>query len=44
MDLESGVGGFGLIVFGDGLPDDLEQVRNLIAHEPEVYEEFDIVG
>jgi hypothetical protein len=34
---------FGLISFSDGLPD-LERVRDLIGQEPQVVEEFDIVG
>ena len=35
---------FGLIVFGDDLPDDLDHIRHLIGREPEVYEEFDLLG
>ena len=35
---------FGLIVFGEDLPDGLERVRDLIGGEPDVYEEFDLVG
>ena len=34
---------FGLIVFGDALPADLETIRDLIGHEAEVYEEFDVL-
>jgi hypothetical protein len=35
---------FGLISYGDDLPDGLQQIRDLIGHEPEVFEEFDVVG
>jgi len=35
---------FGLIVFGDKLPVGLGDIRDLIGHEPEVYEEFDLLG
>jgi hypothetical protein len=35
---------FGLISFGDHLPDGLPQIRDLIGREPEVFEEFDVVG
>ncbi len=35
---------FGLISFDDDLPDGLQQIRDLIGHEPEVYEEFDVVS
>jgi len=34
---------FGLISFSEGLPD-LERVRELIGAEPQVAEEFDVVG
>jgi hypothetical protein len=33
---------FGLIVYGDELPD-LERVYGLIGRRPDVYEEFDVV-
>jgi len=33
---------FGLIVYGDELPD-LERVYGLIGREPDAYEEFDVV-
>jgi hypothetical protein len=32
---------FGLVVFGDELPEDVGQVRELIGTDPDVYEEFD---
>jgi hypothetical protein len=35
---------FGLIVFGNELPDGLDHIRDLIGREPEVYEEFDLLG
>jgi hypothetical protein len=35
---------FGLIVFGDELPDGLDRIRDLIGREPEVYEEFDLIS
>jgi hypothetical protein len=34
---------FGLLAFGDDLPAELERVRDLIGHEPEVFEEFDVL-
>lgn len=34
---------FGLIAYGDRVPGDLGRVRDLIGHEPEVYEEFDLL-
>ena len=34
---------FGLLSFGNKLPAHLELVRDLIGHEPEVYEEFDVL-
>jgi hypothetical protein len=34
---------FGLISFGDELPAGLDHVRDLIGHEPDVFEEFDLV-
>ena len=34
---------FGLIAYGDELPE-LEDVRGLIGREPDVYEEFDVIG
>ena len=34
---------FGLLAFGDSLPPGVRDVRDLIGHEPEVYEEFDVV-
>ena len=35
---------FGLILFGNELPESLHWIRDLIGHEPEVFEEFDVVG
>jgi len=35
---------FGLILFGDDLPEGIQQIRDLIGHEPEVFEEFDVVA
>jgi len=35
---------FGLIAFGDDLPNGLDHVRDLIGSEPDVYEEFDLVS
>jgi hypothetical protein len=32
---------FGLVVFGDELPEAVGLARDLIGHDPEVYEEFD---
>jgi hypothetical protein len=32
---------FGLIVFGDDLPDGLAPIRELIGHDADVFEEFD---
>jgi hypothetical protein len=32
---------FGLVVFGDELPEDVGRVRELIGTDPDVYEEFD---
>ena len=34
---------FGVIAFGDELPPGLETIRDLIGHEAEVYEEFDLL-
>ena len=34
---------FGLIAFGDDAPSDLERIRDLIGHEAEVFEEFDVL-
>ena len=34
---------FGLLVFGDELPEGLGWVRDLIGDDPSVYEEFDAV-
>ena len=34
---------FGLLAFGDTLPTELAAVRDLIGHEPDVYEEFDVL-
>jgi hypothetical protein len=34
---------FGLISIGDDLPMGLQQIRDLIGHEPEVFEEFEVV-
>jgi hypothetical protein len=34
---------FGLIAFGEEFPE-LENVRALIGREPDLYEEFDVVG
>ena len=34
---------FGLLAFGDDLPADLDRVRDLIGHEPDVFEEFDVL-
>lgn len=34
---------FGLILLGGTLPDGMERVRDLIGHEPEVFEEFDVL-
>ncbi len=35
---------FGLIFFGDELSPGIDHVRDLIGAEPDVYEEFDLVG
>ena len=35
---------FGLLAFGDELPAGVDGVRDLIGHEPEAFEEFDVVG
>jgi hypothetical protein len=35
---------FGLILLGGSLPDGMDVVRDLIGREPEVYEEFDLLG
>ena len=35
---------FGLLPFGEELPEDLDSVRDLIGHEPDVYEEFDVIS
>jgi hypothetical protein len=35
---------FGLIAFGNHLPDGLDRVRDLIGSEPDAYEEFDLLG
>jgi hypothetical protein len=32
---------FGLVAYGDELPDGLDRVRDLIGHDAGVYEEFD---
>jgi hypothetical protein len=32
---------FGLVVFGDELPEDVGRVRELIGADPDVHEEFD---
>jgi hypothetical protein len=32
---------FGLIAFGDVLPEEIAQARELVGREPDVYEEFD---
>jgi hypothetical protein len=32
---------FGLIVFGEVLPEEIAQARELVGREPDVYEEFD---
>jgi hypothetical protein len=34
---------FGLLAFGDELPDELQAVRDLIGSDPDVAEEFDVV-
>jgi hypothetical protein len=34
---------FGLLAFGDDLPPGVDRVRDLIGHEPEVFEEFDVL-
>lgn len=34
---------FGLIAFGDDPPSELERVRDLIGHEADVFEEFDVL-
>jgi hypothetical protein len=34
---------FGLIAFDDDPPSGLEHVRDLIGHEPEVFEQFDVL-
>ncbi len=35
---------FGLIALGDELPEGVSRVRDLIGREPEVFEEFDVLG
>ncbi len=35
---------FGLISFGDYVPPGLDRVRDVIGREPDVYEEFDLLG
>jgi hypothetical protein len=35
---------FGLISFGDDVPSGLDRVRDVIGREPDVYEEFDLLG
>jgi hypothetical protein len=32
---------FGLVAFGDELPEELAQALELLGHDPDVYEEFD---
>jgi hypothetical protein len=34
---------FGLLAFGDELPEGVQRVRELIGREPEVGEEFDVL-
>lgn len=34
---------FGLVLFGDELPPELEDVRNLIGADPHVADEFDVL-
>ena len=35
---------FGLIAFGDDMTPGLDRVRDVIGREPDVYEEFDLLG
>jgi hypothetical protein len=32
---------FGLVAFGDALPEGIAEARELIGREPDIYEEFD---
>jgi hypothetical protein len=32
---------FGLVAFGDELPQEIERARELVGREPDVFEEFD---
>jgi hypothetical protein len=32
---------FGLVAYGDELPDELAEARELLGREPDIYEEFD---
>jgi hypothetical protein len=35
---------FGIVAFGDDLPDSVAVARDLIGSDPDVYEEFDALG
>ncbi len=34
---------FGVVVYGDELPEEIERARELIGREPDVAEEFDVL-
>jgi hypothetical protein len=34
---------FGLVAYGDELPEDMRRARELIGADPDVYEEFDVL-